>query len=564
MYAWEALGDVHRQFAWHAPLTLTATCTALQPGGKMGVPPHHRPLADATPSPSASATTGSAHALGAPTELSKALTFSPCGAMCGVALGRAYVVMSLPSNTFVDDAAAEDALPSVQVIREAEPVYDAVWMPTSQHVVTVQKGLPLHAWRVGSHIEEPAAPHVEAHYCVYNRAAELTTAYSCAVSGWGERLYAGAEESISVFDVARAGRPLAAWCTRATKRSVHGQAGIISTLSAHPCHTSLLLAGSLRGSVAVYDASTKKLVATLPCGTEAMRSAQHVSCGHTPAASPQAAFDPSTRPGLRAGITHVRWSTDGWSAFAGFRGRNGVCQWDMRMLSSVPHADVDAPPRSASAVSGKGSLIAVYERAAESMQRLQFDVAGSAAPHAATRPLLVSGTSDARLVVYDTAALECVALMSGFTDSVSCVALHPAGIAMAVATGARHTPSITTDDEERCDDDATGIPLSTPTSTAAAGCAPAKRRRLGTDVDAASRADGDVPMPWRTAAGVHSHVLVAPQGDTRAALPSSVINVQPHVHDVHGAGLAACSLSLWRTHWSPPRAVAAGAGGGGM
>ncbi|RYG43496.1 hypothetical protein EON68_00330 [archaeon] len=475
--------------------------------------------------------------------------------MCGVALGREYAVMSLPSNTFVDDADAEHAPPSgMHIIHEAEPVYDAAWLPTSQHVVTVQKGLPLHAWRV-----EGAAPREEAHYCVYNRAAELTTAYSCAVSAWGERLYAGAEESISVFDVARAGRPLAAWCTRATKRSVHGQAGIISTLSAHPCHASLLLAGSLRGSVAVYDASAKKLVATLPCGSEAMRTARHVSCARArvaPATSAQAAFDPSARPGVRAGITHVRWSTDGWSAFGGFRGRNGVCQWDMRMLSGVPSADADAPLRGTPAVSGKGSLVAVYERAAESMQRLQFDVAGSAAPHAATHPLLVSGTSDARLLVYDTTALECVALMTGFTDAASCVALHPAGVAMAVATGARHAPTTDAeDDEESRDSEAAGARARPRMNPAAAGCAPSKRRRVGSEEDAApSRTDSDALVPWRTAAGVHSHMLAAEVGG------AGVSSTQPFVHDVRSARLAASSLSLWRTHWVTGAASADGDG----
>ncbi|KAJ3065423.1 hypothetical protein HDU98_011210 [Podochytrium sp. JEL0797] len=84
---------------------------------------------------------------------------------------------------------------------------------------------------------------------------DVTTApHSTTFSPTGSHLYGGMLNKIAVFDVSIQGtHPVSYIATTPTRKSAHGQKGILSHIHTSPSHPSLLLTGSFNRNFCIYD-----------------------------------------------------------------------------------------------------------------------------------------------------------------------------------------------------------------------------------------------------------------------------------------------------------------------
>ncbi|TPP57156.1 putative guanine nucleotide-binding protein [Fasciola gigantica] len=164
-------------------------------------------------------------------------------------------LFNLPSCLFAENSESTDSVPeemmAVLTMRDHELVYDYTWYPamrssdptTCCFASTVRRN-PIRLW-------DAFTGEVRATYRPINHLGEAISAYSIAFSADGQRLYAGFNRFMHVFDVSRPGRD-SVRRPRLGKKPTQG--GIISCIAV-PKHSGrqIYATGSYNGTVVVYS-----------------------------------------------------------------------------------------------------------------------------------------------------------------------------------------------------------------------------------------------------------------------------------------------------------------------
>lgn len=351
-----------------------------------------------------------------------------------------YDVTPITSASPSSAAAAAAAPYSSPTLRAwpGDSVYDFLWNPNmdsrspqSSWFLSTARANPVHLWDAYSGA-------VRASYSAYDHVDELTAALSLAVTpaaavaaGAPQRIYAGFDKCIRIFEVDRPGRECVTMPTvrkagagggpRARIRLQQqprctGQSGLISCMDLSGAHPSLLVAGSYNGSVGLYNLD----------------------------APPTAALEHKIFVDSR-GVSQVRFSVDGLYLFVGARRSPAISVFDMR--------NVSAP-------------IALLQRANDTNLRLQFDVDSACGSR-----FLATGDSDGHVLLFDLgvppdeSGVVAPALRQKVADeAINGVSMHPHFSSyvplIATCSGQRHfflSDDATSTDESASDSEAEGV-----------------------------------------------------------------------------------------------------------
>ncbi|CAL8092290.1 unnamed protein product [Calicophoron daubneyi] len=300
----------------------------------------------------------------------------------------------LSSETIGQGTTDVEEMRAVLTMREIELVYNCVWYPAMNSsdpatccFASTARRNPIRLW-------DAFTGAVRATYRPMNHLGDPISAYSVAFSTDCQRLYAGFNRFIHVFDVTRPGRD-SVRRPRLGKKPVQG--GMISCLAVPKHHTRQMYAtGSYNGTVGVY-AEPGNLIARMTA---------------TPAGVTQVLF--ASRLGNEYGAP--------WYLAAGSRMDSRIFLWDARR--------VDQP------------LLVVHRRV-ENHQRFQFDIDPS-------EMFLFTGSQTGTVCVYElSTCLEDYAsnLLSkpsvcwrAHSDCAHGLSVHPSLPVLATTSGQRRIP----------------------------------------------------------------------------------------------------------------------------
>ncbi|KAJ0407271.1 hypothetical protein P43SY_008046 [Pythium insidiosum] len=300
-----------------------------------------------------------------------------------------------------DDASAPAAgeLRSSLQAKEGGAIYDFCWYPfmrssdpTSCIFVSTSRDHPIHMWDAYSGA-------LRATYRAFDHLDEITAAFSVAFNATGDKIFAGYDRTIRVFDITRPSRDFETRALCKTRRSREGQRGIISTLHFNPALAHVYAAGSYNGTTYVYSEDT---------GEEILCLRDHDG----------------------RGITQVQFSPCGNYLYTAARRDATINCWDVRHSLQVVQS---------------------FSRLADTNQRIEFDV------HCTGR-YLIAGSRDGRALLYDVPTGERVDERLTMPDAVNGVSFFPdpTRARVALTTGQRHFEIPGVDDSD--DDEATHEP----------------------------------------------------------------------------------------------------------
>ncbi|ETV85895.1 hypothetical protein, variant 1 [Aphanomyces astaci] len=290
-----------------------------------------------------------------------------------------------------------DVEPGVQSatlsMHEGGTVYDFQWYPYMNSedpatcvFITTSHAHPVHLW-------DAYTGALRASYRAYDHLDELTSAYSVAFNGTGDKIFCGFDRTIRFFDASQPSRDFTTRSLSKTKKTRHGQRGIISSIHFNPDHSKMYAAGSYSGSTCIYAEDSGELFMGLE--------------GHD-----------------GQGVTQVQFTPNGQYLLTGARKNNTINVWDIRNTMQVLHA---------------------FERAAPTNQRIAFDI------HIGSR-YVVTGSSDARVLMYDLYTGECVSEIATLPECVNGVSFFPfpdtARIALSTGQRSYKLPHDMTDGDE--------------------------------------------------------------------------------------------------------------------
>ncbi|XP_056171825.1 uncharacterized protein LOC115693487 isoform X4 [Syzygium oleosum] len=181
-----------------------------------------------------------------------------------------------------------DSFAANLVVTEGESVYDFCWYPymsatdpVSCVFASTTRDHPIHVW-------DATTGQLRCTYRAYDAVDEITAAFSIAFNPAGNKIFAGYNKSIRVFDVHRPGRDF----------EMH------STLQGNKeAHTGMLATGSYSQTTAIYREDNMELLYVLH--------------------------------GQQGGVTHVLFSKDGNYLYTGGRKDPFIMCWDVRKTVDV-------------------------------------------------------------------------------------------------------------------------------------------------------------------------------------------------------------------------------------
>lgn len=173
-----------------------------------------------------------------------------------------------------------NGLTHFNTIQAGESVYDLKWYPfmnvqdsSTNLFVTTIRDHPVQLWSA-------ASGQVLHSYNAHNAMDELISPLCVTFNVNGNRLYAGSNRNITVFDISEPGKNYTLMPTSDSKKSPLGQRGIISTLSFSPDYSGVYAAGSYAHNISIYVENEQESVLALrelpmavtcmkwsPCGT---------------------------------------------------------------------------------------------------------------------------------------------------------------------------------------------------------------------------------------------------------------------------------------------------------
>lgn len=262
--------------------------------------------------------------------------FSPDG-LCLLSAGNDNALRIYERETI-----AMNSTPSpILSYQEGDSIFDYAWypgmdsnVPGSCCFLSSARSQPIHLW-------DAYYGHLRASYKCVNALDELSTALSLEFNMTGQRIYAGVERGVYVFDVNRPGPQVQHFATSPTRKSPFGQRGILSCFAPHPTEPGKLVVGSYDGTFALYDESDM---------TQSLKQI----------------------PGHSGGLTQVKFTRCGTRLLTAGRRGGHIRMWDLRKL--------DDP-------------IGWFPRDAHTNQRIYFDLD-------ATDQYLVTGSCQGQAMVY--------------------------------------------------------------------------------------------------------------------------------------------------------------------
>ncbi|XP_012849396.1 PREDICTED: telomerase Cajal body protein 1-like isoform X2 [Erythranthe guttata] len=272
-------------------------------------------------------------------------------------------------------------------VREGESVYDYCWYPYMSAsnpdlcvLATSTKDHPIHLWDSNS-------GQLRCTYRAYDAMDEITAAFSIGFNPNGNKIFAGYNKTIRVFDVHRPGRDFEQYSTLSGKKE--GQSGIISSIAFSPTDSGMLAAGSYSQTTAIYREDNMELLYVLH--------------------------------GQEGGVTQVQFSKDGNYLYTGGRKDPYVLCWDIRKTVDIVYK--------------------LYRSSETTNQRIQFDI----------EPLgryLGTGGQDGLVHIYDLQTGEWVSSFQAALDTVNGFAFHPFLPMAATSSGHRRFAELVDDSQE--------------------------------------------------------------------------------------------------------------------
>ncbi|KAL3627647.1 hypothetical protein CASFOL_029010 [Castilleja foliolosa] len=304
-------------------------------------------------------------------------------------------VFSLPyddSGSLVnvpDSAPDSDSYLANLVVSEGESVYDYCWYPymsttnpDSSVFASSTRDHPIHLWDANS-------GQLRCTYRAYDAMDEITAAFSIGFNPSGNKIYAGYNKTIRIFDVHRPGRDFGQHSTLVEKRQ--GQSGIISSIAFSPTDSGMLAAGSYNQTTAIYQEDNMELLYVLH--------------------------------GQEGGVTQVQFSKDGNYLYTGGRKDPYVICWDIRKTVDIVYK--------------------LYRSTESTNQRIQFDIE----PHGR---YLGTGGQDGLVHIYDLQTGEWVSSFQAALDTVNGVSFHPFLPMAATSSGHRRYGGLDDSQENNC------------------------------------------------------------------------------------------------------------------
>ncbi|WAR27545.1 TCAB1-like protein [Mya arenaria] len=210
---------------------------------------------------------------------------------------------------------------------------------------------------------------------------EVVAAHCVEFSCDGNKIYAGFNKIIRVFDVTRPGREF---------KTKEGQRGIISCIAPSPTDIGLYAAGSYAKSVALYNEPMGEMV----CMFE----------------------------GQQGGVTQVKFSPDGTKLYSGGRKDNEILCWDMR---------------------NPGQILFTLNRQVSTNQRIYFDITGDSryvvsGSHDGNVLVWDTLSPPQHDPVLSDPVIHPTMRFQAHCDTVNGISLHPTLSLIATASGQRH------------------------------------------------------------------------------------------------------------------------------
>ncbi|PIN18577.1 Guanine nucleotide-binding protein [Handroanthus impetiginosus] len=287
-------------------------------------------------------------------------------------------VFSLP----YDDSYAAPSMPDSDsyvanlVLSEGESVYDYCWYPYMSAsnpdlcvFATSTRDHPVHLWDANS-------GELRCTYRAYDAMDEITAAISIGFNPNGNKIFAGYNKTIRVFDVHRPGRDFEQYSTLAGNKE--GLSGIISSIAFSPTNSGLLAAGSYNQNVAVYREDNMEMLYVLH--------------------------------GQEGGVTQVQFSKDGNYLYTGGRKDPYVLCWDLRKTVDIVYK--------------------LYRSTEGTNQRIQFDIEPRGRH-------LGTGGQDGLVHIYDLQTGQWVSSFQAASDTINGFSFHPFLPMAATSSGHR-------------------------------------------------------------------------------------------------------------------------------
>ncbi|KAL0298543.1 UNVERIFIED_CONTAM: Telomerase Cajal body protein 1 [Sesamum radiatum] len=262
------------------------------------------------------------------------------------------------------------------VVSEGESVYDYCWYPHMSSsnpdlcvFATSTRDHPIHLWDANT-------GQLRCTYRAYDAMDEITAAFSIGFNPNGNKIFAGYNKTIRVFEVHRPGRDFQQYSTLLGNKE--GQSGIISSIAFSPTYSGMLAAGSYSQTTAIYREDNMELLYVLH--------------------------------GQEGGVTQVQFSKDGNYLYTGGRKDPYVLCWDIRKTVDIVYK--------------------LYRSSEGTNQRIQFDI----------EPLgryLGTGGQDGLVHIYDLQTGQWISSFRAALDTINGLAFHPFLPMAATSSGHR-------------------------------------------------------------------------------------------------------------------------------
>ncbi|CAH8345414.1 unnamed protein product [Eruca vesicaria subsp. sativa] len=282
----------------------------------------------------------------------------------------------------------EDSYGASLLVNEGESVYDFCWYPYMSVsdpltcvFATTTRDHPIHLW-------DSSSGELRCTYRAYDAMDEITAAFSVGFNPHGNKIFAGYNSSIRVFDLHRPGRDFGQYST--LQKNKEGQAGILSTLAFSPTNSGMLAVGSYGQTSGIYREDNMELLYVLH--------------------------------GQEGGVTHVQFSKDGNYLYTGGRKDPYILCWDMRKSVEIVYK--------------------LYRATENTNQRVFFDIE-PCGRHLGT------GGQDGLVHMYDLQTGNWVSGYQAASDTVNAFSFHPYLPMAATSSGHRRFTIPDDDDEDK-------------------------------------------------------------------------------------------------------------------
>ncbi|KAJ6841435.1 putative telomerase Cajal body protein 1 [Iris pallida] len=283
--------------------------------------------------------------------------------------------------------AASDSYASSSAVTEAETVYDYCWYPymslsdpATCVFASTTRDHPIHLW-------DAISGQLRCTYRAYDAMDEIAAALSVSFNTPGDKIFAGYNKSLRVFDVHRPGRDYKEY---SLLKGNNGPSGIASSIAFSPTHNGMLAVGSYSQTTAIYAEANMELLYVLH--------------------------------GQEGGVTQVMFSKDGNYVYTGGRRDPYILCWDIRNTAGI--------------------IYKLYRSTESTNQRISFDIE-PCGRHLGT------GGEDGLVHIYDLQTGTWVTGFQAASDTVNGFSFNP-NLPLAASSSGNRRFSMPENNENLC------------------------------------------------------------------------------------------------------------------